>query len=84
MEYTIGQFAKKINRSVETLRDWERKDLLVPGRRQKGKRSDRYYTEAHYSKAIELISGNPIQPLTLQQKVEKAIALLEEIKSELS
>ena len=35
--YSIGQFAKKIGKTVETLRNWERKNVLIPAYKSKAK-----------------------------------------------
>ncbi|MEQ8189032.1 MAG: MerR family DNA-binding transcriptional regulator, partial [Candidatus Eremiobacterota bacterium] len=34
--YSVGEFAKKIGKSVQTLRDWEKKGILIPAYKTKG------------------------------------------------
>jgi DNA-binding transcriptional MerR regulator len=40
--YTIGQFAKLINVTTQTLRNWDKKNILVP---IKTKTNQRRYTD---------------------------------------
>ena len=88
MEYSIGRFATKIGRTVQTHTDWEKKAWLKPSRRKSksGKQEGhRYYTEEDYKEAIALISkleSGDKEPL--ETKIAKAIALLQEIQSEIS
>lgn len=49
--YTIGQFAKEINRSTQTLRRWDR-DGTLPAKRVLG--GQRYYEESDLHKALGL------------------------------
>ena len=88
MEYSIGKFATKIGRTVQTLRDWEKKGWLKPNRRKNksGKQEGhRFYTEENYREAIALISRlESGDKESLETKLAKAIALLQEIQTEIS
>ena len=49
--YTIGQFAKLINVTTQTLRNWDKKNILVP---IKTKTNQRRYTDQHLMKFKQL------------------------------
>ena len=42
--FTPREFATRVGRSVSTLRNWERRGYLVPGRYPSGQK---FYTESH-------------------------------------
>lgn len=53
MEYhSIGKFAKLINRHIETLRDWDRKNILKPAYISSGKH--RMYSEEQLNEVLNL------------------------------
>ncbi len=48
--YSIGEFAKKIGVSIQTLREWDKKGILKPIRSKGG---HRYYTDEHYNEYMQ-------------------------------
>ncbi|MEX0668155.1 MAG: type I restriction-modification system subunit M [Candidatus Saccharimonadales bacterium] len=65
--YTIGEVAKQFGVHEDTLRNWEKKGLVVPDRI--GPREDRVYTEAHISQIVD-------------KKLAKAVATLEDMPTQ--
>lgn len=57
MNYSIGQFAKKLNRTVNTLQRWDREGKLKAFRMPNGRR---YYTEEQFRQflGLELLEEN--------------------------
>ncbi len=57
MNYSIGQFAKKLNRTVNTLQRWDRDGKLKAFRMPNGRR---YYTEEQFRRflGLELLEEN--------------------------
>jgi len=51
MMYTIGEFAKKIGKTTQTLRDWERKKILIPSYKTKGRH--RMYSEEQLQEVLQ-------------------------------
>ncbi len=49
--YSIGQFAKKVGKTVETIRIWERKGILAPAYRSQG--GHRMYSEEQLAQALQ-------------------------------
>lgn len=49
--YSIGRFAKKIGKTVETLRNWERKNILIPAYKSKAKH--RMYSEEQLIEVLQ-------------------------------
>lgn len=56
-KYTMTQAAKKINRSIQTLRSWEEEGLIKPERDDRGWR---YFSDADIIK-LEQIKKNKLQ-----------------------
>ncbi len=61
--YSIGEVAKQFGVHEDTLRNWEKKGLVVPDR--VGPREDRVYTEAHIAQIID-------------KKLAKSVSVLED------
>jgi predicted site-specific integrase-resolvase len=53
---TIGELARRVGRSTETLRRWEAEGLLVSSRDHLGKR---VYREHHIERALLLAEAGP-------------------------
>ena len=51
MMYGIGEFAKKIGKTTQTLRDWDRKNILKPAYKTKG--SHRMYSEDQLEEILQ-------------------------------
>ena len=51
MMYSVGEFAKKIGKSVQTLRDWEKKGILIPAYKTKG--HHRMYSEDQLNEILQ-------------------------------
>lgn len=51
MIYSVGQFAKKLNKSVNTLQRWDRTGKLVANRTSTGRR---YYVDSQFLTALGL------------------------------
>lgn len=49
--YSIGQFAKRIGKTVETLRNWEKKNILIPSYRTKA--GYRMYSEEQLIEVLQ-------------------------------
>ncbi len=49
--YSIGEFAKKIGVSIQTLRDWDKSGKLKPAYRSKG--NHRYYSEDQLNEFLD-------------------------------
>jgi len=49
--YPIGEFAKKIGVTIQTLRDWDKSGKLKPAYRSKG--NHRYYTEEQLNEILQ-------------------------------
>jgi DNA-binding transcriptional MerR regulator len=52
MKYAIGKAAEKIGRSVDTLRDWDRRGLLPASRDSAGRR---FYSDEDIARGRELV-----------------------------
>lgn len=51
MNYSVGQFAKKLNKTVNTLQRWDREGILKAFRTPTGRR---YYTESQFKEVLGL------------------------------
>jgi len=49
--YSVGEFSKKIGKSVQTLRDWEKKGILIPAYKTKG--HHRMYSEDQLNEILQ-------------------------------
>ena len=49
--YSIGEFAKKIGVTIQTLRDWDKSGKLKPAYRSKG--NHRYYSEEQLNEILQ-------------------------------
>jgi len=49
--YSIGEFAKKIGITIQTLRDWDKSGKLKPTYRSKG--NHRYYSENQLNEILD-------------------------------
>ena len=49
--YSIGEFAKKIGVTIQTLRDWDKSGKLKPAYRSKG--NYRYYSEDQLNEILQ-------------------------------
>ena len=49
--YSIGPFAKKVGKTVETIRIWERKGILVPAYRSQG--GHRMYSDEQLAQVLQ-------------------------------
>ena len=49
--YSIGEFAKKISVTIQTLRDWDKSGKLKPAYRSKG--NHRYYSEEQLNEILQ-------------------------------
>ena len=54
--YSIGEFAKKIGVSIQTLRDWDKSGKLKPAYRSKG--NHRYYSQEQLNKILQKRATN--------------------------
>lgn len=61
--YSIGMFAKRVGRSVNTLQRWDRTGKLVANRHPSG---HRYYTDAHFD--MDAIGRKEVGHLCLAHK----------------
>lgn len=65
--YTIGQFAKLINVTTQTLRNWDKKKILVP---IKTKTNQRRYTDQHLMKFKQLKVTQKLNVLYCRQSTK--------------
>lgn len=63
--YKPGEFGKKINRSVGTLRLWDRKGKLKANRLPSGQR---YYTDEHLEQALNIERKLPEKKILFMQE----------------
>ena len=56
--YSIGEFAKQIGKTIQTLRNWDKKDILKPSHVTKG--GTRYYSEEQLNHFLGLKSEKQI------------------------
>jgi putative resolvase len=49
--YSIGQFAKEVGVTVQTIRDWDKKNILKPSRVSSG--GHRYYSEEQLNEVLQ-------------------------------
>jgi len=83
MMYSIGEFAKKIGKSVQTLRDWEKKGILIPAYKTKG--HHRMYSEDQLNEIFQRqkpserinIGYGRVSAKHQKEDLERQIALLE-------
>lgn len=54
--YSIGEFAKKIGVSIQTLRDWDKSGKLKPAYRSKG--NHRYYSQEQLNEILQKRATN--------------------------
>ena len=83
MMYSVGEFSKKIGKSVQTLRDWEKKGILIPAYKTKGKH--RMYSEDQLNEILQ--KQKPKERINIgyarvsakhqKEDLERQIALLE-------
>jgi DNA-binding transcriptional MerR regulator len=75
--YTIGEFAKLINKSVKTLQHWDKIDKLKSTRSSTNRR---YYTEEDLEKYVDIKSIN--QQKILINKINELILKISELINE--
>ena len=56
--YSIGEFAKQIGKTIQTLRNWDKKDILKPSHVTKG--GTRYYSQEQLNHFLGLKSEKQI------------------------
>ncbi len=69
MMYSVGEFAKKIGKSVQTLRDWEKKGILIPAYKTKG--HHRMYSEDQLNEIFQRFTPLTVMAGSITTKNEK-------------